>query len=141
MPRLNALASGEVSTPRTNALAGYSIGAPVMQGGYATKLSPLEELAFMSWVKQNQIPFDPSETSDYDMKGFYKALKSGDPRAKSGMNSNDGKLHFTDYFKTPYHQSFSAESRYAGIGAPTWNEKDQLVTPNAKIVYDERNEK
>lgn len=124
-----------------NSLARYSVAAPVMQGGYATKLSPLEEMEFLQWVKKNNIPFDPSSDSDYDMRGFFKAQKYGDKRAKSGVNANDNALHFTDYFKTPYHKSFSAESRYAAEGAPTWNEYDQLVTPNAKIVFDERKAK
>ena len=116
----------------------YAVPSPVMQGGYLTKLDPLEEMAFMLWVKEKNVPFDPSPNADYDMRGFYKAMKSGDPKASTGMNSNDGQLHFTDFFKTPFHESFSAESRYAKPGAPKWNESDQLVLPSGKIVFDER---
>lgn len=119
----------------------YALPASVMRGGYLTKLAPLNEMAFQQWVKDNNVPFDPSPKADYDMRGFFQALMSGDQRARTGMNSNDGKLHFGDYFKTPYHESFSAESRYASKGAPQWNELDQLVTPGARIVFDERAKK
>lgn len=119
----------------------YAQPAPVMQGGYLTKLNPLDELAFQHWVQTNNVPFDPSPTADYDMRGFWKALSTGDPKATTGMNANDGKMHFTDSFKTPYHESFSAESRYAAPGAPKWNDLDQLVTPSGRIVFDERKQK
>lgn len=118
--------------------AAYAMPPPVMQGGYQTKLSPLDEMAFQQWVKANNVPFDPSPTADYDMRGFYKALKTNDPRAATGMNANDGMMHFTDYFKTPYHQSFSEESKYTSKGAPRWNDQDQLELPSGKIVYDEK---
>lgn len=107
------------------------------QQSYLTKLPADEEKAFQQWVKDNNVPFDPSPTADYDMRGFYKAMKAGDPRASTGINANDGKLHFGDYWKTPYHHSFSSESQWATDGAPRWNEKDQLVTPDGKVVFDE----
>lgn len=111
---------------------------PPEQSPYQTQLSPTEETQFQGWVKQNKIPFDPSPTSDYDMRGFYKEQKSSGSKAQTGINKNDGKLHFTDFFKTPYHKSFSAESKYAKAGAPKWNDKDQLVLPNGKVVFDEK---
>jgi len=111
-------------------------------GNYRTQLSPTEELAFIDWTMKNKVPFDDTPTSDYDMRGFFKGLMSGDPNATTGMNANDGKLHFSDYWKTPYHQSFSAESQWANPKtAPRWNEKDQLVLPDGTIVFDERNSK
>lgn len=113
----------------------YAVASP---NGYLTKLSPHEEALFQNWVKQNNVPFDPSERADYDMRGFWKALVTGDPRAHTGINQNDGKLHFTDYWKTPYHESFSRESQWATPKAPTWNESDQLVLPDGTIVFDER---
>ena len=111
-------------------------------GNYATQLNPQEEQEFKQWVQQNKVPFDPSEpVSDYDMRGFYKALKSGDERAATAENQNDGQTHYPDYWKTPYHKSFSAESQWADpVKAPRWNSKDQLVTPDGKVVYDERKE-
>jgi hypothetical protein len=108
------------------------------ESSYFTKLPPAQEKDFQAWVKKNNVPFDSSSTADYDMRGFYKGLTSGDPHAQTGMNANDGKLHFSDYYKTPYHQSFSAESKFATEGAPRWNDKDQLVTPDGKVVFDER---
>ena len=72
-----------------------------------------EEPAFRKWVKDNKVPFDPDAKGpqDYDMRGFWKALQAGDEKAKSGIDPNDGKLHYPDYWKTPYHETFSAESQ------------------------------
>jgi len=108
---------------------------------YKTDLGD-KEPEFQSWVKQNKVPFDLSqEIPDYDMRGFYKALQEGDPKAKEAVNPNDGQMHFPDYWKTPYHHSFSAESQWADpTKAPKWNEQDQLITPDGKIVVDERAE-
>jgi hypothetical protein len=111
---------------------------PAPSQGYLTRLPPQEEARFHSWVKQNNVPFDSSPHADYDMRGFYKAMQAGDPRATTGVNQNDGKLHFGDYWKTPYHKSFSAESQWATADAPKWNEKDQLISPDGKVVFDER---
>jgi muramidase (phage lysozyme) len=111
---------------------------PAPPEGYLTKLDPADEAKFQDWVKTNKVPFDPSPTADYDMRGFWKDLTTGGGHAKTGANANDGKLHFTDYFKTPYHESFSSESQWATDKAPTWNEKDQLVTPDGRVVFDER---
>lgn len=99
-----------------------------------------DEPKFQQWVHQNKVPFDVNApVSDYDMRGFWKALKDGDPKAQSAVNQNDKKIHYPDYWKTPYHQSFSAESKFADPSkAPKWNEKDQLVAPNGSVVYDER---
>ncbi len=107
---------------------------------YATPLDPEEEQIFRQWVAENQVPFDPeAPTSDYDMRGFWKGLVTGDPHAKTGMNPNDNKLHFNDWWKTPYHESFSRESQYATPMAPSWNEQDQLQSPvNGAVVFDER---
>jgi hypothetical protein len=101
-----------------------------------------KEAEFQAWVKQNKVPFDSSaQNSDYDMRGFYKALQEGDPKAKEAVNPNDKQLHFPDYWKTPYHKSFSNESQWANEAkAPKWNEQDQLVTSDGKVVYDERAE-
>lgn len=111
---------------------------PAPQEGYFTRLDPNQEESFQRWVKDNSVPFDPSPQADYDMRGFYKGLSSGDPRAASGVNANDGRMHYTDHWKTPYHESFSAESKFALPTAPRWNEKDQLVTPDGRVIFDER---
>ena len=100
------------------------------------------EPAFRDWVGQNKVPFDVNApVSDYDMRGFYRALQSGDERAVSATNQNDGAIHYPDYWKTPYHKTFSAESQWANPQtAPRWNDMDQLIAPDGRIVYDERAE-
>lgn len=108
------------------------------RGSYVTTLAPEEESLFQQWVKSNNVPFDPSPNADYDMRGFFHGLITNDPNARSGINPNDKALHFSDYWKTPYHESFSAESQFANKEAPNWNEKDQLVTPSGKVLFDER---
>jgi hypothetical protein len=108
---------------------------------YKTDLGD-SEADFQAWVKQNNVPFDLNEEiPDYDMRGFYKALNAGDPRAQEAVNPNDGKMHFPDYWKTPYHRAFSNESQWADPAkAPKWNDQDQLIDPSGKIVVDEKAE-
>jgi YD repeat-containing protein len=109
-------------------------GAP-----YNTNLGDREP-AFRQWVKDNKVPFDPDAKGpqDYDMRGFWKALQAGDEKAKSGIDPNDGKLHYPDYWKTPYHETFSNESQWATPDAPKWNDKDQLVDKTGKVIFDDR---
>ena len=109
------------------------------QGNYNTSLPFLEEMAFRSWVAQNRVPFNPdASNSDYDMRGFYQALQSGDPRAASSVNPNDQRMHYPDMWKTPLHRTFSAESKYAGPVAPQWTADDKLISPGGRILFDER---
>lgn len=105
---------------------------------YITILPSAEEAQFQSWANANHVPFDPSPQADYDMRGFWKGLMAHDPRAETNVNANDRKLHYSDYWKTPYHKSFSRESKWATQAAPAWNEKDQLVLPDGSIVFDEK---
>jgi hypothetical protein len=107
---------------------------------YNTPLSLLDEMAFRQWVTDNHVPFNPDAQApqDYDMRGFYQGLQQQNPHAVTATNQNDGQLHFTDYWKTPLHRSFSDESQWAGPNAPSWNSLDQLVTPGGRIVFDER---
>lgn len=128
------------STPQQNFERNKAYTTPSGEG-YQTHLSAGDEGKFQSWVKQNNVPFDSSKTSDYDMRGFWKALQDGDERAKTAINQNDHQMHFPDTWKTPYHQSFSAESQWATSGAPKWNGQDQLVLPNGNVVFDERGPK
>lgn len=108
-------------------------------GPMNTQLQPLDEMAFRQWAGQNKVPFDVNApSSDYDMRGFYQGLQQQNPRAVSGINPNDSQMHYPDTWKTPQHQSFSGDSKFAGPMAPRWNEQDQLVSPGARILYDER---
>lgn len=118
--------------PDTNFLSGVSI-----PGSYKTFLSLPQELAFRLWVAHHNVLFDDSPTSDYDMRGFFKAAMSGDPNAKTSISPFDNQMHFPDTYKTPYHKSFSNESIYATKNAPAWNNKDQLVNKLGSILVDE----
>jgi len=105
-------------------------------GPYATKLSPQEERQFTQWVQQNKIPWKDSPTADYDMRGYWRAMLAGDPNAKQAANR-----HFPDTYKTPYHKTFSNESRYAMPDAPKWVESAtdwKLVDKNGKVVAVEK---
>lgn len=128
-------------------MPGFAANAEFVKPGvtpttrFNTILAPDQESAFRKWVTLNNVPFDPNSSGpqDYDMRGFYKGLLSGDPHATTGMNPNDKQLHFSDWWKTPYHESFSAESQWANPRtAPRWNDRDQLVTPGGRVVFDER---
>ncbi len=110
-------------------------------GPYQTDLNPGEEQKFRNWLKANPglPPFDPTDqSSDYDMRGFYKALKKGDPRAKGGIDPYDKKLHLPDVWKTPYHRTFSRESVYATDDAPHWEGDRYLVNKDGKVVWDDQ---
>jgi len=103
---------------------------------YNTPLGPAE-FAFRQWLQQNKVPFDPNaRTSDYDMRGFYAGLTHGNPRATQGVDPNDQRMHFSDYWKTPLHRTFSNESKWAGLNAPRWV-GDQLVDPSGRIRFDD----
>jgi hypothetical protein len=109
-------------------------------GNYRTDLGD-QEPAFQQWVRDNKVPFDVHRTGpdDYDMRGFWQGAQTGDPRANTSPNPNDGQIHYDDKWKTPYHKSFSSESQWAQPNAPAWNEKDQLIDPSTgSVVYDER---
>lgn len=68
----------------------------------------MNEKEYLMWVLRNNIP----QSDDYDMRGFYRGLMSGDPRAISSINPNDNRPHFPDFWKLPNHPTFSTESQY-----------------------------
>jgi hypothetical protein len=103
-----------------------------------TKLNPQDEQKFLQWIKQNKVPFNQQDKyPDYDMRGFYKALMDKNPIAQSGINPVTKTLHYPDYWKTPYHESFSSESQWATKGAPSWK-GDKLILPSGKVVYQDK---
>jgi hypothetical protein len=105
-------------------------------GPYITKLSSDDESAFQAWVKKNHVPWEDSPVADYDMRGYWKAMVSGDPNAKQAKSNFDGHMHFPDTYKTPFHKTFSNESKYAKPDAPHWV-GDRLIDKNGKVIADE----
>ena len=132
---------GELGARRNDnrAYAGQSTIRTV-PANYNTQLSPLDEMAFRQWAARNNVPFNVDvPTSDYDMRGFYQALQQGDPRARTGVDPNDQRLHYSDIYKTPAHETFSNQSYYAAPVAPQWSaDETQLLAPGGRILFDER---
>lgn len=100
-------------------------------GPYVTTLSPGDEQKFQQWVQANHIPWQDTPTADYDMRGYWKAMQSGNSLAKRASNG-----HFPDKWKTPYSGTFSRESMYATSDAPYWK-GDNLVTNDGRLVTGE----
>lgn len=123
--------------------ADYTRNQPYVRegaSGFNTQLPQIDEFAFRDWLQRNKVPFNPDAAgaSDYDMRGFYRGLTQGHPRAATAVNPNDQQLHYPDYWKTPYHRTFSSESQWARPVAPQWNSQDQLIAPSGRILFDER---
>jgi len=119
----------------------YLRNAPWSQPGasYFTTLPTDQELAFRRWVGANGVKFNPDASiADYDMRGFWQALQRRDPRAVTAIDPNDQKLHYPDYWKTPYHETFSNQSQWATRNAPHWTEDDKLVTPDGRVIFDDK---
>ncbi len=115
--------------------AGYAKPGPRT---FNTALPPQAEAEFRAWVGGNGIPFNPDEPAqDYDMRGFWQALMSGDKRAISAINQHDGQIHFPDIWKTPMHETFSAESQYANDKAPVWRDDRYLADKAGTVLWDE----
>ena len=107
---------------------------------YDTQLPQMDEFQFRQWLQDKQVPFNPNAPGqDYDMRGYWQGLQQQNPKAMSGMNANDGQMHYSDNWKTPYHQSFSNESKYATPNAPQWINDTQLAAPSGRVVFDEGN--
>lgn len=103
---------------------------------YNTPLEPQAEEAFRGWVQQNNVPFDPEAgVTDYDMRGFWLGLHNNDPRAVSAIDPHDEKLHYPDNWKTPLHQTFSADSQWATSDAPRWTPEGQLIDNQGNVVF------
>jgi hypothetical protein len=101
-----------------------------------TQLPPDKEKAFAGWLKANKVPFNPQDKfPDYDMRGYYQSLMQGQAQNPE-INAVDSQLHYPDTFKTPYHQSFSRESKWATENAPSW-QGNKLVSPKGEVVFDE----
>lgn len=104
--------------------------------GYVTKLPDQQEQGFQSWAKEKKVPWVDEPNADYDMRGYYQALQSGDPGARQSLNAADGKMHFPDTWKTPFHKTFSNESKYATPDAPHWD-RNRLIDNTGRMIADE----
>lgn len=103
-------------------------------GPYKTVLTPAEERQFQQWVRTNRVPWRDTPDSDYDMRGFWKAVK--EDKASESRNKWDGRMHFPDTWKTPYDATFSRQSMYAKPNAPRWD-GDKLYTDSGQLIADE----
>jgi hypothetical protein len=105
---------------------------------FRTQLSPQDESAFQQYIADHSDKTDLGRQDDntYDMRGWWKAMLAGDPRASTRVSPDDGLLHRNDYWKTPYHPSFSAESQWAGPNAPHW-QGNKLVDGAGNVVHDD----
>ena len=109
----------------------------VPQDSYQTPLAGSDEAKFRDWVAQTKAPFDPDDpASDYDMRGYWSEVARGGGD-QTQTNPNDQQPHYPDTYKTPFHESFSNESRYALPNAPRWNDRDQLIDETGQVVFDE----
>jgi len=111
----------------------FAHNAPFATGGpYQTKLNPTDEKQFRSWVKMHNVPFDPNEeTTDYDMRGYWRAQRAGEAEPWKGKGS-----HFPDTYKTPYDTTFSGESKYAKPGTPFVWRGDKLIDKRTgKVIF------
>lgn len=114
--------------------AKYALSHP----SYQTRLSSREDMMFRQWLAEHRVPFNPDDPiADYDMRGYWKDVARGGGD-RTSVNENDGRLHFPDTYKTPYHHSFSSESIYARPSAPSWINDYQLADENGDVVWDER---
>jgi len=103
---------------------------------YNTPLTPEAEQAFRGWIGQNKVPFNPEAgVTDYDMRGFWLGLQNQDPRAVSAIDPHDRRLHYPDYWKTPLHQTFSADSQWATPDAPRWTPEGRLIDRQGNVLF------
>ena len=105
-----------------------------------TQLLPDQEQAFLQWIKANNVPFDINDKyPDYDMRGYYLSTITNPQAAKAAINPTTQSLHYPDTYKTPYHESFSSESKWATEGAPSWQD-NKLVSPSGEVVFEDKPE-
>jgi hypothetical protein len=109
---------------------GHSSAPP----SYRTPLSPAEEQMFQAWVKQNNVPYRDEPDADYDMRGYYNDIVAKGKEAT--VTGPDGAPHYPDTYKTPYHETFSNESKYAPPDAPRWD-GNVLVDNRGRTLVDE----
>jgi hypothetical protein len=91
---------------------------------FQTKLKPAQEHMYNKWLsataQDTGIDYDPNDAS-YDMRGYWKDVVAPGRFKRMGKGQ-----HFPDTYKTPYHPTFSRESKFANENAPLWKD-DVLV--------------
>ena len=98
----------------------------MLSANYNTKLSPLQELAFMlAAQKAHRL----GDLTNYDLRGAWLA----DPKSISSLG------HLTDEFKKPNHPTFSADSKYSSVANPGGNwvagkNKSWTFVPSKKMI-------
>jgi hypothetical protein len=126
-------------TPQQAAPVASSRPPFVQPPNASTQLSPGDELRFQSWLRSNNVNFDPRNTgqpTDYDMRGFFQRQQQGDPIAQNRVDPNDNRMHYPDVWKTPSHETFGAQSMYStNPNAPDWVNDRQMATPNARLTF------
>jgi hypothetical protein len=92
---------------------------------FQTKLKEPQERMYKKWLNATKRdtgtdlnPDDPG----YDMRGYWKDIV-----ASGQFKRMEKGQHFPDTYKTPFHPTFSHESKYATEDAPYWNGDDQLI--------------
>lgn len=83
----------------------YGNGGPRRDRNYNTILTPEQEAKYREWVKT--LPANLQSDYDYDLRGAWLV---GDVPDENG--------HMTDYWKKPWHPTFSVESRYNSAETP-----------------------
>ncbi len=105
-------------------------------GPYLTVLPPEAEKQYQRWAVERGIDPYPEPSADYDMRGFWLDAQHG--KASAEKSAFDGQMHYPDTHKTPYHKTFSDESKFALPGAPRWI-NDRLIDSSGRVVADESN--
>jgi hypothetical protein len=95
-------------------------------GPYQTTLEPDQQSQFYQWARGTGAPITP----DYDMPGFW---------AGGGRAADIASGHYPDTFKTPMHDTFSNESKYALPTAASWRgpKHDQYAPPGVPTAEQE----
>jgi len=114
---------------------------------YHTKLPPLLEAQYNNYAKSNG--FNPNDPT-YDGRGWFQAYANPkDPNHNltvMTVNPIDHRPHFTDYWKTPLHPSFSMQSKYwtPSMGFMQWSPEgndpgsaNPLRGLTGNVLYDE----
>ena len=115
--------------PKTTPAVPYRGPTPLPPGLYPE---------FDAWMKSAPNQGDrtygmASSRPEYDWSGYFLAMRAGRPEAPPP----DERGHTTDYFKTPYHPTFSQDSRYAGPNDPFWRGRELVDPRDGRVKFRE----